>query len=80
MLGVLLAAIGWGILAGASWARVGGVAVAALAVVANFLWLPYQPLWASSRSRSACSSSGRCAPQPTDDASARDVRVGIKVP
>ncbi|WP_226962540.1 MULTISPECIES: hypothetical protein [unclassified Streptomyces] len=46
VLGVLLAAIGWGILAGASWARVGGVAVAALAVVANFLWLPYQPLWA----------------------------------
>ncbi|MFC8917917.1 hypothetical protein ACGF5F_19030 [Streptomyces sp. NPDC047821] len=45
-LGLLLAAIGAGILSGAEWARASGVALAALAVIANFIWLPYQPVWA----------------------------------
>nr|WP_149181131.1 hypothetical protein [Streptomyces sp. TRM49041] len=44
-LGLLLAAVGWGVLRGASWAKVTGVALAALAVIANFVWLPYQPVW-----------------------------------
>ncbi|MFF8383884.1 DUF7144 family membrane protein [Streptomyces kanasensis] len=45
VLGLLLAVIGWGILRGASWARVAGVALASLAVIVNFVWLPYQPVW-----------------------------------
>ncbi|MGC5363940.1 DUF7144 family membrane protein [Streptomyces sp. DT24] len=46
VLGVVLLLIGWGILSGALWARATGVGLAALSVVANFMWLPYQPVWA----------------------------------
>ncbi|ORT59305.1 hypothetical protein [Streptomyces sp. CB03238] len=46
VLGLLVAAIGAGILSGAEWAKAIGVALAALAVIANFIWLPYQPVWA----------------------------------
>ncbi|MEU6056908.1 hypothetical protein [Streptomyces sp. NPDC047097] len=46
VIGLIVALIGAGILSGASWARAGGVALAALALIANFLWLPYQPVWA----------------------------------
>ncbi|WP_031090151.1 DUF7144 family membrane protein [Streptomyces sp. NRRL WC-3549] len=45
-LGVVLILIGLGILTGAAWARVLGVVLAALNIVANFIWLPYQPVWA----------------------------------
>lgn len=46
ILGILVAVVGWGILKGASWAKASGVALAALAIVAQFLWLPYTPVWA----------------------------------
>ncbi|WP_172385097.1 hypothetical protein [Streptomyces sp. MNP-20] len=46
VLGVLVAVTGWGILKGAEWARATGIALAAVAMVAQFLWLPYSPLWA----------------------------------
>lgn len=46
ILGILVAAAGYGILKGAAWGKAAGVALASLAVVAQFLWLPYQPLWA----------------------------------
>ncbi|MET8687432.1 hypothetical protein ABZV77_24775 [Streptomyces sp. NPDC004732] len=46
VLGILVAVVGWGILKGASWAKASGVALAALAIVAQFLWLPYTPVWA----------------------------------
>ncbi|MEV3872874.1 hypothetical protein [Streptomyces sp. NPDC049906] len=46
VLGVLVALTGYGILKGADWARAVGVGLAALSVVLNFVWLPYQPLWA----------------------------------
>ncbi|GGV18641.1 DUF7144 family membrane protein [Streptomyces spectabilis] len=46
VLGVLVAVTGWGILKGADWARATGIALAAVAMVAQFLWLPYTPLWA----------------------------------
>jgi len=36
-----------GILAGQTWARVVGIAVAALAALANFAFLPYYPIWAT---------------------------------
>lgn len=46
VLGVILLFVGWGILKGASWARGAGVGLASLSIIANFVWLPYQPVWA----------------------------------
>ncbi|GAA2138460.1 DUF7144 family membrane protein [Streptomyces synnematoformans] len=46
ILGAVLVLTGIGILQGAEWGRLLGVGLASLAVVANFLWLPYQPVWA----------------------------------
>ncbi|WP_018834465.1 DUF7144 family membrane protein [Streptomyces aculeolatus] len=46
ILGVVVALAGLGILRGNEWARLMGVALAGLAVIANFAWLPYQPVWA----------------------------------
>ncbi|MEU9982653.1 hypothetical protein [Streptomyces sp. NPDC050856] len=46
VLGLVVAAVGAGVLAGAGWAKATGVALAALAVIVNFIWLPYQPVWA----------------------------------
>lgn len=44
-LGVLVAAGGVAVLAGQVWGRVLGVVLAALSAIANFLFLPYYPLW-----------------------------------
>ncbi|WP_030844252.1 MULTISPECIES: DUF7144 family membrane protein [unclassified Streptomyces] len=47
VLGVALVAAGCAVLfSGALWARYFGIAVAGLGAFANFLWLPYYPLWA----------------------------------
>jgi hypothetical protein len=46
VIGVLLILTGIGILKGAPWARWVGVVMAGLSVIANFMWLPYQPIWA----------------------------------
>ncbi|MEU1122179.1 hypothetical protein ABZ371_00965 [Streptomyces sp. NPDC005899] len=46
VLGVILLLVGWGILKGAAWARGVGIGLAALSLIANFIWLPYQPVWA----------------------------------
>ncbi len=46
ILGIVGVAVGFGLLAGATWARVLGILIAILGMVANFLWLPYQPVWA----------------------------------
>ncbi|MFI6118831.1 hypothetical protein ACIBCU_03020 [Streptomyces sp. NPDC051064] len=46
ILGVLLVLVGWSILKGAAWAWGVGVGLAALNLIANFIWLPYQPVWA----------------------------------
>ncbi|MFE4799631.1 hypothetical protein ACFRFL_32410 [Streptomyces sp. NPDC056708] len=46
VLGILLGFVGWGILKGAVWARVTGVVLAAISLVINFMWLPYQSIWA----------------------------------
>ncbi|GGZ46046.1 hypothetical protein [Streptomyces subrutilus] len=46
ILGVILLCTGVGILGGHAWARYVGIAMAALSIIANFMWLPYQPLWA----------------------------------
>jgi hypothetical protein len=45
ILGIIVVAAGIGLLAGQTWARVFGVAVAVLSALANFLFLPHYPLW-----------------------------------
>ncbi|MFJ5260438.1 hypothetical protein ACIQAC_08160 [Streptomyces sp. NPDC088387] len=45
VLGALVAVTGWGVLSGASWARITGIVLAALSLVAQFLFLPYAPIW-----------------------------------
>ncbi|MEV6330277.1 hypothetical protein [Streptomyces sp. NPDC051909] len=45
-LGVIVAIVGAAILKGAEWGRIAGIALASLNIVAQFLFLPYQPWWA----------------------------------
>ncbi|MGI5409920.1 DUF7144 family membrane protein [Streptomyces chartreusis] len=44
-LGVLALGAGAGILQGAWWARITGIFLASLSMVAHFLFLPYTPVW-----------------------------------
>ena len=46
ILGILVAVVGWGAYSGAGWAKVIGVIIVGLAMIANFVWLPYQTWWA----------------------------------
>ncbi|MCP3819394.1 hypothetical protein NLX86_15155 [Streptomyces sp. A3M-1-3] len=46
IVGIVAAFTGWGILKGAEWARLTGIALAALNIVLQFMFLPYQPVWA----------------------------------
>ncbi|MGW4596572.1 DUF7144 family membrane protein [Streptomyces sp. NPDC004457] len=45
ILGAVALLVGFGLLGGALWARVAGVAIASLVIIANFLSLPYYPVW-----------------------------------
>ncbi len=45
ILGILVAVIGLALVTGATWARVAAIVIAALSIIANFLWLPYYPGW-----------------------------------
>jgi hypothetical protein len=44
-IGVLLLAVGFGLLAGQTWARVFGIAIAGLSAIANFTWIAAYPAW-----------------------------------
>lgn len=44
-LGALLGLCGAGLLAGTMWGRIGAMFLAALSIIANFLWLPHYPWW-----------------------------------
>ncbi|MGW3160808.1 DUF7144 family membrane protein [Streptomyces sp. NPDC001089] len=46
VLGVLVVLAGIALFRGAMWARITGIALAGLSMIANFLWLPYYPVWA----------------------------------
>jgi hypothetical protein len=46
VLGVVAVAVGTGLLRGVEGARWGGVFIAGLSMIANFMFLPYQPVWA----------------------------------
>src|SRR6478672_1366105 len=43
--GLLVLVAGFFVFNGAVWARVVGIAAAALSAVLNFMWLPYYPVW-----------------------------------
>jgi len=45
ILGALIALSGFALIGGALWARAVGIALAGLSAIANFLWLPYYPVW-----------------------------------
>ncbi|MEV4870017.1 hypothetical protein [Streptomyces syringium] len=46
ILGIVVMLAGFALFKGAMWARVTGVLLAGLSMIANFMWLPYYPLWA----------------------------------
>ncbi|MFJ3306540.1 hypothetical protein ACIPSA_26140 [Streptomyces sp. NPDC086549] len=45
VLGALAVIVSLGLFATATWARVAGVAIAALLIISNFLSMPYYPVW-----------------------------------
>jgi hypothetical protein len=45
VVGLVVAFAGWGLLSGQTWARIVGITLAALSAIANFLFIPYSPLW-----------------------------------
>jgi uncharacterized membrane protein len=45
LLGALVAAAGIGVLSGQLWGRIVGITLAILSAFANFLFIPYYPIW-----------------------------------
>lgn len=45
LLGILVAAAGFVVLLGMMWARVVGIVLASLSLIANFMFIPHYPLW-----------------------------------
>jgi hypothetical protein len=45
VIGLVAIGTGFGILVRAAWARVIGIVLAIVGSIANFLWIPYQPVW-----------------------------------
>jgi hypothetical protein len=45
LVAILVAAAGVGVMSGRLWARLIGIAFALLSMIANFLFIPYYPVW-----------------------------------
>jgi hypothetical protein len=45
LLGALLVIAGLAVIKGQTWARVVGIALACLSIIANFMFLPHYPIW-----------------------------------
>jgi len=45
VLGVIAVVVGYGLLTGLPWSRYAGIAIAGMSLIANFMFLPYQPVW-----------------------------------
>ena len=43
--GIIVFLAGLAVMSGATWARIIGITLAVISAVANFLWLPYYPVW-----------------------------------
>lgn len=46
LIGVLAIVVGLSILSGKGWAMIAGIVIAMTSALANFLFIPYYPLWA----------------------------------
>lgn len=46
VVGAAVAFVGWAVYTGATWAKLIGVVIIAVAIAGNFMWLPYEPVWA----------------------------------
>ncbi|MYR07914.1 hypothetical protein GTV32_17130 [Gordonia sp. SID5947] len=45
-IGTLAIIVAGGLAVGSDWARVAAIVIASVSIIAEFLWLPYYPLWA----------------------------------
>jgi hypothetical protein len=45
ILGVLVTVTGFGVISGQTWARVVGILLVGLSLIANFMFLPHYPVW-----------------------------------
>jgi hypothetical protein len=45
ILGAAIALTGLGVIQGQTWARVVGIMLASLSIIANFLFIPHYPIW-----------------------------------
>ena len=45
VLGALAVLVGVALFTGTRWARITAIGIAALSIIANFVWLPYYPWW-----------------------------------
>ncbi|SCD35667.1 hypothetical protein GA0115240_10411, partial [Streptomyces sp. DvalAA-14] len=45
IIGIVAVVVGFGVLRGLVWARWTGILIAGLSMVANFMFLPFQPVW-----------------------------------
>ncbi|WP_336087917.1 DUF7144 family membrane protein [Nocardia sp. SSK8] len=45
VIGAIAVLVAIGLLAGQTWGRISAMVIAALSIIANFLWLPYYPWW-----------------------------------
>ncbi|MFW0786548.1 hypothetical protein AAFP35_18790 [Gordonia sp. CPCC 206044] len=46
IIGILAIIVAGGLAVGSEWARISAIIIASLSIIAQFLWLPYYPLWA----------------------------------
>ncbi|MEE3851597.1 hypothetical protein VZC37_14730 [Gordonia sp. LSe1-13] len=46
IIGILAIIVAGGLAVGADWARISAIVIASISIIAQFLWLPYYPLWA----------------------------------
>jgi hypothetical protein len=45
LVGVVVLVAGFGVMRGQTWARVVGIVLACVSLIANFLFIPYFPIW-----------------------------------
>ncbi|NDK89598.1 hypothetical protein GYA93_08410 [Gordonia desulfuricans] len=46
VLGIIAVIVAGGLVVGSDWGRVAAILIASLSIIAQFLWLPYYPVWA----------------------------------
>ena len=46
IIGILAIIVAGWLAVGADWARISAIIIASISIIAQFLWLPYYPLWA----------------------------------